>query len=133
MSGLRECQKSLMRRRVMTFKRPQITSSSLFERKYIIAGEAAKYLRISKERLYNLTHAKKIPHYKFGKNILLKIEDLDSLLVRIEATDNLWPPRIKNSYESKVKSKSTQSNLDVNLELLDRRKKKYSNPQKKHN
>lgn len=71
----------------MTLKRPQMKSSVLFDESYINAAEAANYLRISRQRFYNLTHKKRVPHFKFGKKILVKREDLNSLLVKIEVND----------------------------------------------
>lgn len=94
----------------MTLKRPQTKNNILCSQNYINADEAAAYLRISKQRFYNLTYLKRIPHFKFGKRILVKREDLDSLIIRVEPVKD---------YTAKSNSENSQNRFTS--KLLDRR------------
>lgn len=112
----------------MSLKRPYLKTDVLIERNYVTAEEAAAYLQISRQRLYNLTYMKVVPHYKFGKKLLLKKVDLDQLITKVEAKDNLWfhLPKKENTWFQELKSGSQiQTSKSTNMELLDRRKKKY--------
>jgi len=42
--------------------------------------EAAHYLGVSKSTMYQYTHARKIPYYKFGRSIFFYTKDIDSCL-----------------------------------------------------
>ena len=46
------------------------------ENTYIKIQEASLFLRTSTSTLYKLTMNSKIPHYKFGRNLLFKKEEL---------------------------------------------------------
>ena len=46
------------------------------ENTYIKIQEASELLRTSTSTLYKLTMNSKIPHYKFGRNLLFKKEEL---------------------------------------------------------
>jgi len=49
---------------------------------FLNINEACKYLDLSKSYLYKLTHLRKIPHYKPGKKIYFKKEDVDNYIFR---------------------------------------------------
>ena len=46
------------------------------ENTFLLVEEASELLRTSKSTLYKLTMNSKIPHYKFGRNLLFKKEEL---------------------------------------------------------
>ena len=46
------------------------------ENTYMKVQEASEFLRTSTSTLYKLTMNSKIPHYKFGRNLLFKKEEL---------------------------------------------------------
>lgn len=47
---------------------------------YLNVEEAAEYLRCSKQRIYDLLSARRLPKYRDGSRVLLKRSDLDSYL-----------------------------------------------------
>ncbi|MCL4497329.1 MAG: helix-turn-helix domain-containing protein [Deltaproteobacteria bacterium] len=49
-------------------------------RKYLTAGEAAEYLRVTERYLRALMKQKKVPFYKLEGKVLFKISELDSML-----------------------------------------------------
>jgi excisionase family DNA binding protein len=55
------------------------------ENTYIKIQEASELLRTSTSKLYKLTMNSKIPHYKFGRSLLFKKEELIQL---VELFDN---------------------------------------------
>lgn len=111
----------------MALKRPQMTNYIHLDQKYILVEEAAAYLRISKERLYNLISKKKVPHYKLGKKVLLKRSELDAMLERIEPADNLWQPQLIRKSVIKNKSQNFKNDAGKFEGLLDRRMSQHRN------
>ena len=49
-------------------------------KKYLTAGEAAEYLRVTERYLRGLMKQKKVPFFKFEGKVLFKISELDSML-----------------------------------------------------
>lgn len=43
--------------------------------------EAAQYLGVSKSTMYQYTHARKIPYYKFGRSIFFYTKEIDDCLM----------------------------------------------------
>jgi excisionase family DNA binding protein len=48
----------------------------------LTVAEAAEYLRCSKQRIYDMTSARRLPYYKFGRRVLLRRADIDGWLDR---------------------------------------------------
>ena len=55
--------------------------------------EVAKYLKISKSKLYYLIQKRKIPHIKIGRNVRIRGSDLANWLERQQ--DSYSQPRLK--------------------------------------
>lgn len=44
--------------------------------------EAARFLRVSQQMLWNLTSNRKVPHYKFGRSNRYRLDELEALLLK---------------------------------------------------
>ena len=49
------------------------------EAETLTAEEVARYLRVSRQTVYNLIHAGKIPFFKVGNKVRVKRADLEAL------------------------------------------------------
>lgn len=47
---------------------------------YLDAEAAAEYLAVPKSQIYQLTHSGRVRHYRHGRRVLFRAEDLDALL-----------------------------------------------------
>lgn len=45
---------------------------------FLTVDEATKFLRLSKSRIYKLVCYKEIPHFKYGRKLCFKAEDLEA-------------------------------------------------------
>lgn len=49
---------------------------------YLTVAQAAKYLQASRQRVYDLLSARRLPKYKDGSRVLIRRDDLDAHLAR---------------------------------------------------
>lgn len=68
---------SAIRAEIATLKQPNTPN---FEREYMTTEEAAKYLNLARASIYRLVWEGKLPHYKFGKYLHFKKDDLAAFL-----------------------------------------------------
>jgi excisionase family DNA binding protein len=47
------------------------------ENEILTIPEVANFLKISKSKIYNLVAKKEIPHLKIGRNVRIRLADLD--------------------------------------------------------
>ena len=52
------------------------TRPMLFEDPILTVPEVAHYLKMSKSKIYYLVSRKKIPHLKLGRNVRIRVSDL---------------------------------------------------------
>lgn len=73
---------------------------------WLNSEDAARYLRISKSRLHNLTSLGRLKYHKFGRSNRYKREDLDNLIVEKcleENSNNNELKEVENGYYTKFK------------------------------
>jgi excisionase family DNA binding protein len=73
----------LVTRRVKT---KTVTGSEVMERQTINVQEAAAFIGVSKDLVYQLVRQKDIPHLKVGKRILFRKESLERWMNNQEVT-----------------------------------------------
>jgi excisionase family DNA binding protein len=49
---------------------------------YLTVAQAAEYLQASRQRVYDLLSARRLPKYKDGSRVLIRRDDLDTHLAR---------------------------------------------------
>jgi excisionase family DNA binding protein len=49
---------------------------------YLTVAQAAEYLQASRQRIYDLLSARRLPKYKDGSRVLIRRDDLDAHLAR---------------------------------------------------
>jgi excisionase family DNA binding protein len=54
---------------------------NLKERELLTIDEAAEYMRLAKQTLYDYVHKKRVPYYKAGKKLLFRVTELDKWLI----------------------------------------------------
>lgn len=74
------------------------------ERPYIDLEEACSYLSISKATMYQKTMRKTIPHFKCGRKILFKVNDLNNYIEsnRIKTTSEIESEALQLILKEKI-------------------------------
>ena len=66
--------------------KPAATTTPIAPR-YITAQQAALYLGITTQALYNLVCRRYVPHRKMGKKLIFDVKELDSYIAHLDGID----------------------------------------------